>query len=75
MGYKTVRQFMMEHKEENLPFYLTPNILSNQTFSEPRHHFGHEVFNIGSVNEEIIDKAVVKSWHEDDKIIIIWKKE
>lgn len=68
-----VKDFVKQHNGET--FYFIPNILSNQTFSEPQHHYGHEISNIGSIHSEILNSNVCKSWKEDKKLIIIWEKE
>lgn len=69
----TVKEFMQKHKHENKSFYLIPRLLKNQTFSEPYYLFGHSVSNIGSVNENIINKEVTKHWRDSDEYVIIWK--
>lgn len=69
----TVKEFISEHKYENKPFYLIPNIVSNQTFREPYWKSGFETTLI--VPKELSDKKVIKSWHEDGMIVMIWKNE
>lgn len=66
-----VKDFIFNHKDENKTFYLIPNIVVNQSFNTPYYLKGLDVTNKAPI--EIEDKNVVKSWIEDDKIIVIWK--
>lgn len=71
----TVKEFMIKYKRKCKSFYLIPNILSNQTFNEPIWKYGFDISIVGNLPKEIEDREVVKSWKEDDKIIVIWKNE
>lgn len=70
----TIKEFISCNKG-NKKFYLIPNIVSNQTFSEPFWKSGFEVSSLNSVPNEIVDKNVIKHWKEDEYLVIIWKNE